>query len=125
MLETLKNEVCRANLKLVEYGLVVLTWGNVSARDFESGLVVIKPSGVPYDTMKAEDMVVVDLDGNVTNDVEYNPNNSTLGIEGILSPDGRVIGKMGHSERVGRGLYKNVVGEFDMKLFVSAVEYFK
>ena len=67
----------------------------------------------------------VDLDGNVTNDVEYNPNNSMLGIEGILSPDGRVIGKMGHSERVGRGLYKNVVGEFDMKLFVSAVEYFK
>ena len=67
----------------------------------------------------------VDLDGNVTNDVEYNPNNSTLGIEGILSPDGRVIGKMGHSERIGKGLYKNVVGEFDMKLFLSAVEYFK
>ncbi len=67
----------------------------------------------------------VDLDGSVTNDVEYNPNNSMYAIEGILSPDGRVIGKMGHSERIGRGLYKNVPGEFDMKLFVSAVEYFK
>ncbi len=67
----------------------------------------------------------VDLDGNPTNDVEYNPNNSMAAIEGILSPDGRVIGKMGHSERIGNGLYKNVIGEYDMKLFASAVKYFK
>lgn len=65
MLEALKEEVFRANLDLVQHGLVIFTWGNVSAIDRASGLVVIKPSGVSYDTMKAEDMVVVDLDGNV------------------------------------------------------------
>ena len=64
MLEALKQRVFEANLKLVEYNLVVLTWGNVSAIDRESGLVVIKPSGVPYSTMTADDMVVMDLDGN-------------------------------------------------------------
>ncbi len=67
----------------------------------------------------------VDLLGNATDDVRFNPNNSMAAIEGILSPDGRVIGKMGHSERVGNGLYRNVVGEYDMKLFASAVKYFK
>lgn len=61
MLETLKKEVCQANLDLVKHGLVIFTWGNVSAVDRESGLVVIKPSGVSYDDMKPEDMVVVDL----------------------------------------------------------------
>lgn len=65
MLENLKKIVFEQNIALVKHGLVVLTWGNVSAKDFETGLVVIKPSGVPYDTMTAEDMVVVDLDGNV------------------------------------------------------------
>ena len=65
MLEDLKKEVCKANLDLVSHGLVIFTWGNVSAIDRESGLVVIKPSGVSYDDMKPEDMVVVDLDGNV------------------------------------------------------------
>ncbi len=64
MLEELKKRVFEQNLALVKHGLVVLTWGNVSAKDAETGLVVIKPSGVPYDTMKAEDMVVVDLEGN-------------------------------------------------------------
>ena len=64
MLEELKKRVYEQNVALVKHGLVVLTWGNVSARDPESGLVVIKPSGVAYDTMKAEDMVVVDIDGN-------------------------------------------------------------
>lgn len=63
MLEALKQEVLKANLDLVKHGLVLLTWGNVSAYDEENGLVVIKPSGVSYDTMKAQDMVVVDLDG--------------------------------------------------------------
>ena len=65
MLEQLKKRVFEQNLALVKHGLVVLTWGNVSARDPESGMVVIKPSGVSYDTMKAEDMVVVDREGNV------------------------------------------------------------
>ncbi|MDR0745832.1 MAG: L-ribulose-5-phosphate 4-epimerase [Mediterranea sp.] len=65
MLEALKKEVLQANLDLVKHGLVIFTWGNVSAIDRESGLVVIKPSGVSYDDMKAEDMVVVDPDGNV------------------------------------------------------------
>ena len=64
MLEKLKKKVFEQNIALVKHGLVVLTWGNVSARDPETGLVVIKPSGVPYDRMKEEDMVVVDLDGN-------------------------------------------------------------
>lgn len=65
MLESLKQEVLEANLDLVKRNLVILTWGNVSAIDRATGLVVIKPSGVSYDDMKAEDMVVVDMDGNV------------------------------------------------------------
>lgn len=64
MLEQLKKEVFENNLRLVKNGLVTLTWGNVSGIDREKGLVVIKPSGVSYDTMTAEDMVVIDLDGN-------------------------------------------------------------
>ena len=64
-LQTLKQTVYEANQKLVEYGLVTLTWGNVSGIDRAAGLVVIKPSGVEYNTMQADDMVVVDLDGNV------------------------------------------------------------
>ena len=65
MLEALKQKVYEDNMDLPKYGLVVFTWGNVSAIDRESGLVVIKPSGVNYETMKPEDMVVVDLEGNV------------------------------------------------------------
>lgn len=65
MLEALKEKVFQANLDLVKHGLVIFTWGNVSAIDRESGLVVIKPSGVSYDNMKAEHMVVVDLEGKV------------------------------------------------------------
>ena len=65
MLEELKDKVFNANLKLVDYGLVIFTWGNVSGIDREEGLVVIKPSGVSYDMMKTSDMVVVDLDGKV------------------------------------------------------------
>ncbi len=67
----------------------------------------------------------VDLDGNPTMDTAFNPNGSLFAIEGITSPDGRVLGKMGHSERWQGGLYKNVPGEYDMKLFQSAVKYFK
>lgn len=65
MLEELKKSVCEANLLLPEYGLVTFTWGNVSGIDRESGLVVIKPSGVEYRGMTEEDMVVVDLSGKV------------------------------------------------------------
>ncbi len=67
----------------------------------------------------------VDLDGNATNDIQFNPNNSNYAIEGITSPDGRVFGKMGHSERWGSGLYKNVPGNYDIRMFESAVKYFK
>ncbi len=72
MLEQLKQEVLKANLAILEHNLVILTWGNVSAIDRQSGLVVIKPSGVEYNELKAEDMVVVDLEGNV--------------VEGLLRP---------------------------------------
>lgn len=63
MLETLKQQVYEANMLLPQYGLVVFTWGNVSGIDREKGLFVIKPSGVPYEKLRAEDMVVVDLEG--------------------------------------------------------------
>lgn len=76
MLEQLKEKVLRANLALPKYGLVTFTWGNVSGIDRETGLVVIKPSGVEYDTMTAEDMVVVDLDGNVV-EGKWNPSSDT------------------------------------------------
>ncbi|MBQ9106795.1 MAG: phosphoribosylformylglycinamidine synthase [Clostridia bacterium] len=67
----------------------------------------------------------VDLDGKPSYDVDFNPNDSVCAVEGITSPDGRVLGKMGHSERIGNGLYRNVPGNFDMGLFRSAVKYFK
>ena len=67
----------------------------------------------------------VDLSGNATGDIHFNPNDSMFAIEGITSPDGRVIGKMGHSERVGSGLYKNVAGNYDIRMFEAAVKYFK
>ena len=67
----------------------------------------------------------VDLDGNATNDIRFNPNDSACAIEGITSPDGRVFGKMGHSERVGYGLYKNVPGNYDIRMFEAAVKYFR
>ena len=67
----------------------------------------------------------VDAEGNATYDIDYNPNGSVLGIEGITSPDGRVFGKMGHSERVGKDLYRNVIGDYDIKMFKSMVKYFK
>jgi len=67
----------------------------------------------------------VDMNGEATYDIQYNPNGSTLAIEGITSPDGRVFGKMGHSERIDNGLYKNVYGEYDIKMFKSAVKFFK
>lgn len=77
MLTELKNKVFKANLDLVKNGLVIFTWGNVSAIDRKSNLVVIKPSGVPYETMKPEDMVVVDLDGKVV-EGHLNPSSDTI-----------------------------------------------
>ena len=76
MLEELKKIVCEANLELPKYGLVTFTWGNVSGVDREKGLMVIKPSGVDYDTMTAEDMVVVDLAGNVV-EGKWKPSSDT------------------------------------------------
>ena len=67
----------------------------------------------------------VDYDGEPSMDIEFNPNGSVLAIEGITSPDGRVFGKMGHSERIGKNVYKNVAGEKDMKIFESGVKYFR
>ena len=67
----------------------------------------------------------VDLEGNISLNMPFNPNGSMFGIEGITSPDGRVLGKMGHSERVGENVYKNIPGDFDQKIFESGVKYFK
>jgi len=72
MLEKLKYSVCKANLELVERGLVIHTWGNVSGRDNESGLIVIKPSGVSYDIMTPDDMVVIDREGDIV-EGKYKP----------------------------------------------------
>lgn len=77
MLEELKEKVFKANLDLVKHNLVIFTWGNVSGIDRERGLVVIKPSGVSYDTMKASDMVVVDLNTGKTVEGELNPSSDT------------------------------------------------
>ena len=77
MLEELKEKVFRANLDLVKHGLVIFTWGNVSGIDREKGLVVIKPSGVSYDTMKASDMVVVSLETGKVVEGDLNPASDT------------------------------------------------
>jgi L-ribulose-5-phosphate 4-epimerase len=76
MLESLKEQVLKANLDLPRYGLVTFTWGNVSGIDRDKGLVVIKPSGVPYDELKAEHLVVLDLDGNKI-EGDLNPSSDT------------------------------------------------
>lgn len=77
MLTELKEKVFKANLDLVKQGLVIFTWGNVSGIDREKGLVVIKPSGVSYDNMKAEDMVVVDLHSGKVVEGDLNPSSDT------------------------------------------------
>lgn len=76
MLERLRKSVFKANLDLVRRGLVIHTWGNVSGRDPKSSLIVIKPSGISYDTMKPSDMVVIDLEGNIV-EGEYKPSTDT------------------------------------------------
>lgn len=77
MLEALKELVCKANLELPKYGLVTFTWGNVSGVDRESGLIVIKPSGVEYDNMTAEDMVVVSLETGEKVEGKWKPSSDT------------------------------------------------
>ena len=77
MLESLKEVVCEANLELVRKGVVIYTWGNVSGIDRESGMMVIKPSGVSYDGMKPEDMVVVDLSTGETVEGKWKPSSDT------------------------------------------------
>lgn len=77
MLEELKQQVCKANLELVRRGVVIYTWGNVSGIDREKGLVVIKPSGVDYDGMKPDDMVVVDLNTGETVEGKWKPSSDT------------------------------------------------
>ena len=76
MLDELKQKVFEANALLPKYGLVTFTWGNVSGIDRESGLVAIKPSGVPYENMSAEDMVIVDLEGKVV-EGKWKPSSDT------------------------------------------------
>ncbi|HCQ89294.1 MAG TPA: hypothetical protein DIU45_05545 [Clostridium sp.] len=67
----------------------------------------------------------VDFEGNPNYDIKFNPNGSCYAIEGITSPDGRVLGKMGHSERIGKNVIKNVIGNHEQKIFESGVNYFK
>ena len=76
MLEKIKEKVYLANISLPKLGLVTLTWGNVSEKDSETGLVVIKPSGVSYEEMRPDDMVVLDLDGNIV-EGDFNPSSDT------------------------------------------------
>ncbi|MDD7429444.1 MAG: L-ribulose-5-phosphate 4-epimerase [Oscillospiraceae bacterium] len=77
MLEELKEAVCRANLMLPKYGLVTFTWGNVSGIDREKGIIVIKPSGVEYDDMRPDDMVLVDIESGKTVEGRYRPSSDT------------------------------------------------
>ena len=91
MLEELKKEVYEANMLLPKYGLVTFTWGNVSGIDRESGLVVIKPSGVDYDKMTADDMVVVDLEGNRV-EGNLNPSSDTATHLEYTFPMGNQLG---------------------------------
>ncbi len=107
-------------------------WGNVKVGDIHS---VAISHGEGRFTAGAETMAAleangqiatqyVDLDGKPTYDIAFNPNGSINAVEGITSPDGRVLGKMGHSERVGTNLYRNVPGEKDQKIFRAGIEYF-
>lgn len=98
MLETLKQEVFEANLMLVKEGLVRLTWGNVSGIDREKGLFVIKPSGVSYDSLKPEDMVVVDLEGEVV-EGDLKPSSDTP-THRILYREFEEIGGVTHTHSV-------------------------
>ena len=100
MLETLKQEVFEANMQLPKHGLITFTWGNVSGIDREQGLIVIKPSGVEYDAMKPEDMVVVDLDGKRV-EGRLNPSSDTPTHVELYKAFGN-IGGVVHTHSAGR-----------------------
>ncbi|HHD2584038.1 TPA: phosphoribosylformylglycinamidine synthase [Clostridium perfringens] len=87
----------------------------------------VAPEGLLKELVENDQIATqyVDLEGNMAMNMPYNPNGSSLAIEGITSKDGRILGKMGHSERIGENLYKNIPGEFDQKLFKSGVDYFR
>ena len=87
----------------------------------------VAPEGLLKELVENDQIATqyVDLEGNMAINMPYNPNGSSLAIEGITSKDGRILGKMGHSERIGENLYKNIPGEFDQKLFKSGVDYFR
>ncbi|EJT6500984.1 phosphoribosylformylglycinamidine synthase [Clostridium perfringens] len=87
----------------------------------------VAPEGLLKELVENDQIATqyVDLEGNMAMNMPYNPNGSSLAIEGITSKDGRILGKMGHSERIGENLYKNIQGEFDQKLFKSGVDYFR
>jgi len=95
MLDKLKREVYKANIELVDNGLVIHTWGNVSGRDFKSGLIVIKPSGVSYESMQPDDMVVVDKTGKIV-EGDLNPSTDLL-THLILYNTYKVLGGIVHT----------------------------
>ena len=98
MLEELKQQVWKENKKLCSYGLITLTWGNVSGIDRASGLVVIKPSGLPYEEMQPEDMVVVDLEGNKV-EGKWNPS-SDLPTHLVLEDASEILAALKYSRSV-------------------------
>ncbi len=102
--------------------------GDIYTQPISHGEGRFLASGELIAALEAKGQIVtqyVDMRGEASGDIQFNPNGSALAIEGICSPDGRVLGKMGHAERIGRGLYRNVPGRYDMKMFESAVAYFK
>ena len=104
----------------MEAGLMAGAFGRLTLTENETAAELEK--------MKANGQIATqyaDLSGRPTMVSPFNPNGSAWAIEGVTSPDGRVLGKMGHSERTGDNLYKNVEGNFDMKIFESGVKYFK
>ncbi len=98
MLENLKREVYEANMLLPKYNLVTFTWGNVSGVCREEKLFVIKPSGVPYENLKPEDMVVVDFDGNKV-EGRYNPSSDTP-THAVLYKNWEEIGGIVHTQQI-------------------------
>ena len=116
MLEKLKEEVYKANMDLPKYGLVTFTWGNVSGIDRESGLFVIKPSGVDYDLLTPDDMVVVDLNGNKV-EGKYNPSSDTAthvelykafpNIGGVVHTHSSVGNKLGTGRKINPMLWNH------------------
>ena len=125
-----RHQSCLVNTKITSNlspWLNNLKVGDVHSIAISHGEGRFTASGEVLRTLEANGQIAtqyVDLNGKPTYDIQYNPNGSVNAIEGITSPDGRVLGKMGHSERIGTNLYRNVPGEKDQKLFRAGVEYF-